>query len=74
MTYGDSVGNENRDDIWTQQVQARNAASTMHGLHTMHKTGQAHPSEYNGAAMQSHGERVSSMSLMRNMLPHSPPR
>ncbi len=57
MTYGDIVGTENRDEIWTQQVQERNAANTLGGLHTMHKAEQAHPSAHSGAAMQSHGDR-----------------
>ena len=69
MTYGDNVGNENRDEIWTQQVKERNAANTLGGLHAMYKAEQTHPSEHNGAAMQSPGERMGTMSLMRNMLP-----
>ena len=69
MTYGGGVGNEVPDDIWTQQVQGRNAESALHGLHTMHKAEQQHPSEHNGAAMPSAGERMSAMTVMRNMLP-----
>ena len=67
MTYGDSVGNENPDTIWTAEVQARNAASALNGLQTLSK--QEHPSQHNGAAMQSEGERMSTLTMMRNMLP-----
>jgi len=67
MTYGDSVANEH-DDIWTQQVQERNAASALHGLKHIQKEEQTHPSEHNGAAMQSHGERMGTLSLMGRML------
>ena len=65
MTYGDNVGNENPDDLWMQEVGERNAASALHGLHTIHKSEQEHPSEHNGAAMQSEGERMGTLSMMR---------
>ena len=72
MTYGYNVGNEGRDDIWTQEVQERSAASTLHGLHTMHKAEQAHPSEHNGAAMQSPEARRESMSAMSGLMRMAP--
>ncbi len=40
MTYGDNVGNENPDDLWMREVGERNAASALHGLHTIHKSEQ----------------------------------
>ena len=68
MTYGDSVDTDAPDEIWTQQVQEQNGASTLHGLHTIHKTEQEHPSVHNGAAMQSpearKGEQVSWMGML----------
>ena len=43
MTYGDSVFRYSPDEIWGQQIQARNAASRLHGLRTIYNSEQEDP-------------------------------
>ena len=43
MTYGDSAEHSAPDDIWARRTEVRNAASMLHGFHTIYKAEQEDP-------------------------------